>query len=378
MDTAARGLIASPTRAAVDRFLDARMHGEADKDGMFRTVERARELFARLVGASPDEIAFVKNVSEGLNAVATALPWRAGDNLVMCPEVEHPNAVYVALNLRRRLGIEVRAVPARNGAAPAEELGAAVDGRTRLVLVSAVSLAPGRRVDLEPLAAACSRHDSLLLVDGAQSVGVLHTDVAAQGIDALSASTQKGLLGFYGMGFLYCRREWAERLSPVYLARFGVDLGAAHEAAFGGGEFRLQPGAKRFDVGNYNYVGATAAEAALDLLLSYGTRRIESYVRGLAEELARGALAAGLTLSGGEPGPDLGHIVCLGRLGEGHDIPSDPLLALAHQRLLDAGARLSVRRDCLRLSLHLYNDRTDVDRVLELLSAFPAPSTAGR
>src|SRR3990172_8819860 len=98
MDTAARGLIASPTRAAVDRFLDERMHGEADKDGMFRTVERARELFARLVGASPDEVALVKNVSEGLNAVATALPWCPGDNLVMCPEVEHPNAVYVALN----------------------------------------------------------------------------------------------------------------------------------------------------------------------------------------------------------------------------------------------------------------------------------------
>ena len=77
----------------------------------------------------------------------------------------------------------------------------------------------------------------LFLVDGAQSVGVLHTDVKKSNIDALAVSTQKGLLGLYGMGFLYCRREWAEKMQPAYLARFGVDLGEAHEASMGDEEF---------------------------------------------------------------------------------------------------------------------------------------------
>ena len=58
------------------------------------------------------------------------------------------------------------------------------------------------------------------------------------------------------MGFLYCRQSWAERLNPVYLARFGVDLGATHEAARGGDDFRLMPDARRFDLGNYNFAAA--------------------------------------------------------------------------------------------------------------------------
>ena len=103
----------------------------------------------------------------------------------------------------------------------------------------------------------------LLLVDAAQSVGVQHTDVRASNIDALAVSTQKGLLALYGMGFLYVRREWAERLQPAYLARFGVDLGDAHEASLGGYDYKLAPGARRFDLGNYNFLATAAVDASM-------------------------------------------------------------------------------------------------------------------
>ena len=107
--------------------------------------------------------------------------------------------------------------------------------------VSTVTFAPGFRTDLAELGRLCRERDVLLLVDAAQSAGVLHTDVQRTGIDALAVSTQKGLLGLYGMGFLYCRRAWAERLEPAYLARFGVDVGDAHEATMGGLEYKLAP-----------------------------------------------------------------------------------------------------------------------------------------
>ena len=85
---------------------------------------------------------------------------------------------------------------------------------------STVTFAPGFRTDVAALGRLCRERDVLLLVDAAQSAGVLHTDVQRSGIDAFAVSTQKGLLGLYGMGFLYCRRAWAERLEPAYLARF--------------------------------------------------------------------------------------------------------------------------------------------------------------
>src|SRR5687767_8636881 len=231
MDVSARGILSREVRAALDTHLDDRMmNGATDKAHFFSLVESARARFAQLIGADADEIAYTKNISDGLNMVATAIHWHRGDNVVLCPELEHPNNVYAWLNLRR-YGVEVRSVPARDGHIPIGEMIAAMDAKTRVATVSTVSFAPGFRTDVETLGKVCRERDVLLLVDAAQSVGVQHTDVRASNIDALAVSTQKGLLALYGMGFLYVRRAWAERLHPASLARFGVDLGDAHEAS---------------------------------------------------------------------------------------------------------------------------------------------------
>ncbi len=95
--------------------------------------------------------------------------------------------------------------------------------------------------------------------------------VLASDIDALAVSTQKGLLGLYGMGFLYCRQAWADQMQPAYLARFGVDLGDAHEAAIGSDFYTLMPAARRFDLGNYHFLGCAAANASMVQLQTYDT-----------------------------------------------------------------------------------------------------------
>src|SRR5262245_63897995 len=177
----------------------------------------------------------------------------------------------------------------------AEYLIAAVDHRTSVVTRCEVSFSPGLRVDLAPIGKFTRARDIFFLVDGAQSAGIVHTDVEAVGIDGLAVSTQKGLLGIYGMGFLYCRQSWAERLNPVYLARFGVDLGATHEAARGGDDFRLWPDARRFDVGNYNFAAAAGVEVSLALLDRIGSRNIEAEATRLAGRLDICIVALGFT-----------------------------------------------------------------------------------
>jgi selenocysteine lyase/cysteine desulfurase len=367
LDVAARDLISTRVRRAVDRYLDDRMNSGGDKDWMLDTIERVRSLYARLIHADPDEIAYTKNVSDGLNMVAGALSWEPGDNLVVCPEIEHPNTVYLCYNLRKRFGIEVRKLAARDGRVPVEDMVDVVDERTRLVTVPTVSFSPGFVTRIKPLSEACRRRGVFLLVDAAQSIGVLHTDVRELEVDALTVSTQKAMLGFYGMGFLYCRRDWAERLWPASLARFGVDLGDAHESALGDEELRLRSGARRFDLGNYNYLAAVAAEAAIELLLEIGTWEIEGHVRELTRRLAAGFYELGLPICGGPPGNHLGNIVAVGRPGAGHNTTSDEEMAHLHRHLLDKGVKLSVRRGVLRFSLHFYNNEEDVNRVLELV-----------
>src|SRR5262249_8501120 len=120
-----------------------------------------------------------------------------------------PNNIFPWAGLKRRLGIEIRDVPARAGRLLAEDVITAIDARTRIVTLCEVSFSPGLRADLVPIGKITRAREVFLLVDGAQTAGIVHTDVEASGIDGLAVSTQKGLLGIYGMGFLYCRQAWA-------------------------------------------------------------------------------------------------------------------------------------------------------------------------
>jgi cysteine desulfurase/selenocysteine lyase len=199
---------------------------------------------------------------------------------------------------------------------------------------------------------------------------VLHTDVKKSSIDALAVSTQKGLLGLYGMGFVYCRREWAEKMHPAYLARFGVDLGEAHEASMGTEAFKLMPAARRFDLGNYNYVGAAAVDAAMTEILAHGTQQVERYVTQLGHALAQGFLDLGLPVSGGKPGPHLAHIVTVGTMDDNHYGSNDDKFNRLYAWLGENRVKLSIRRGVLRFSLHLYNNMDDVARVHDLARAF--------
>ncbi len=378
MNVAVRGLLSTQVREAVDRYLDLHMSGQADKQEMLGIVERARERFATLIGADPDEVGITKNASEGLNIVASSLRWKEGDNIVICPELEHPNNVYPWLNLKRREGVEVRTVPPRDGHIPVEEMIAAIDERTRVVTFSTVTFSPGFITHVPSIARACRERGALSVVDAAQSVGVLQSDVRQLGVDALAAATQKGLLAFYGMGFFYCRRTFAESLTPAYLARFGVALGKdAHETAMDHETLELAPGARRFDLGNYNYLGATAVDASLRLLLDLGVDKIEEHVRGLAARFVGGMLDLDVPVCGGPAGPHLGHIIAVGKSGGGrHYTADDPQMNSLYEHLTGNGVRLAIRRGVLRFSLHVYNDEDDVDRVLALTREWRASNTA--
>ncbi len=371
MNVAQRGLMPLPVRDAVVAYLEGRTGLGWEKEALFERVEGTRARFARLVNADPVEIAFTKNVTEGMGMIAGGIAWRPGDRVVLCADLEHPANVVPWYNAARKHGIEVRRVaPRKGGWLDPEAVAAAVDDRTRLVTVPTVSFAPGFVTDVERISRICREAGARLVVDAAQSVGILHTDVEALGVDALAVATQKGLLSCYGLGFLYCRREFAEELEPAALGRFGVALEeGAHETALADEGFAYAPGALRFEGGNYNYLGITAVHAALALLEDWGTDAIEARARGLARRLATGFLDVGLPVCGGAPGEHLGHIVSVGTSGGGrHYTADDPAMNALHQRLTAEGVHLSIRRGVLRFSLHAYNDESDVDRVIELAS----------
>lgn len=370
LNIAAKGLVSTTVRNAVERYLDETVHGTMDKDERRAQVDETRSMLAGLIGAQPDEVAITKNVSEGLNLFAASLRWTEGDNVVVCPELEHPNNIYLWYNLERRYGVQVRAVPPVDGHMPIEGMVAAMDERTRIVTFPTISFAPGFRTDIAPIVARAREVGALTLADGAQSVGAAETDVHAMGIDALAVAAQKCLLSLYGYGFLYVRREVAESLVPIHVARYGVHLDA-HETAYSDEPLEYAAGARRFDLGNYNYLATAATHAALDFLSTVGVSTIEDHVRGLAARLADGLLDLGLPVVGGPSGDHLAHIVSSGRLGGGrHYTADDPEVNELHARLREANVVLALRSGILRLSFGVYNDESDVAHVLDVVRAW--------
>ena len=370
LNIAAKGLIPHRVRDVVYAYLDDQVGGTSDKDVLREQVDQTRAMLASMIGAEADEVAITKNVSEGLNLFAASLEWRAGDNVVICPELEHPNNIYLWFNLARRYGVQVRSVVPVDGMMPTEGMVAAIDDRTRIVTFPTISFAPGFLTDIEPIVRAARAAGAWTLADGAQSIGSLETDVHALGIDALAVATQKCLLSLYGFGFLYVRREVAEQLVPIHVARYGIALDA-HETAYSDGPLEYASGARRFDLGNYNYLGMSATKAALELVSYVGVDRIEKHVRGLAADLANGLMDLGMPVVGGRPGVHLAHIVSSGHLGSGrHYSADDPEVNALHRYLVDAGIVFSLRSGVLRFSFGLYNDTSDVEHVLSSVRAF--------
>lgn len=372
LDVAARGLISRQVRQAADAYLDRRMLEGGDKAWMFERVESTRGQIAKLLNARADEIAFTSNVSDGLNTIANALPWQAGENVVICEALEHPANVFPWLNLAERRGIAIRSVQPRGGEIPYSSVVEAIDDRTRAVTLSSVSFAPGFRFPIARLGKHCRERGVLTIVDAAQSVGVIHTDVEQLQVDALAASTQKGLMALYGCGFLYVRGSLAERLRPVYLSRTGVALASSHEASNAGlDNYQLAVAARRFDVGNFNYVAAIALERSLEDLLAIGTRQIEAHACNLALRLSDGLRELGFPVFAASGDSSSAHIVAVGEsLSDDHDSTSDERMKHFYEFLSEKEVRLTIRRGMLRFSLHGYNNMDDIERVLELAEHF--------
>jgi len=312
-----------------------------------------RDRFARIVGAGPDEIAFVKSTSEGLSFVSAGFPWKEGDNLVTA-NVEYPSNVYPWMRLRAR-SVEMRMVPAREGRVRKEDLFAACDGKTRLITLSSVEFANGYRNDLSGIGEYCQRHGIFFCVDGIQSIGVLPMDVKAFGIDALSADGHKWLLSPEGIGAFYISREVMEVVEPVILGWHSVK----NRFDFENYDFRLSPDARRYEPGSMNTVGLSAFNASMELLLSVGIDRIWERVRRLTDRIIEKVREDGFELVTPDHPEERSGIVTF-------RVPGADNGAL-WKALMARKAICSHRAGGIRLSPHFYNTPEEVDRVFEIV-----------
>lgn len=323
----------------------------------YKRIEEIRATAGRYIGAEKDEIAFVKNTSEGLGMVAGGLQWREGDRIVTTA-VEYPANVYAWLDLQQRKGVQVTRVEEVVDAAgvrrvPLEAIVREIaKPRTRLVTLSMVEFGTGQRHDLATISAACRQAGALLCVDAIQALGAVPVDVKALGIDFLSADSHKWLLGPEGAGIFYCRRELIEQLHPVVVGWLSVKRPHEFERI----AYELKSDASRFECGTHNTAGILAMGAAMDLLAEAGSERVWQRLYGLTQRLTVGVQSQGFTVASPRAKDEASGIVSFGKVGLN--------VVRVWKELRDEHIELAVRFGRLRCSPHFYNTEAQIDRLL--------------
>jgi len=329
------------------------------------TAGALRELLRRLINAeSADEIALVKNTSEGLSLVAYGLDWQPGDNVVVGMQ-EFPSNRIVWESLARRFGVEVRTVDLHAADTPEQALIGRLDRRTRVLAVSSIQYATGHHMNLDDLGKACREAGALLCVDAIQSLGAAPVDVRASQIDFLAADGHKWMLAPEGAGCFYCRRR---HLKTLKLHQYGWGMlqnpgdydslyGEAAPAAWDEAE-----NARRFECGSLNSLGIHALHASLGLLFDAGLARVFSGVASNVSYLADNMDAERFQLLTPREEHRRGGILTLRPLrGEPEAL---------HRRLLKVDVLCACRGGGIRLSPHFYTPRAVLDRALECLRDF--------
>jgi cysteine desulfurase / selenocysteine lyase len=349
----------SPLPACVVRALSNYLQ-QAAKGGQFEYLHapaesQARALAAALIGAAPDEIAFVPSTSTGLSMVAAGLPWRAGDSVVIA-QGDFPSNVYPWLRLQAQ-GVVVKSIPARD-AAPIglADVVAQLDTTTRLVALSSVHYATGARTDVDAIGRYLQSRGILLCVDAIQSLGALA--LSASYVDFMVADAHKWLLGPQGIGVLFVRRAHFAQLEPVLVGW----KSARSERDFSPRALEFADSARRYEPGSLNALGLVGLHAALDMLQRLGSDAIAKQLATLRAHLIASLLTRGCEVLG-DPSA-MSSIVSFRRAG----VDLQQL-----QRSLDArGIIVSLRHDpqgqaCVRVAPHFYNTHDELNRLLAQL-----------
>jgi cysteine desulfurase len=295
-----------PTTRVTDAVV-AHLRREAEVGGYLAAAERSDDLAAlpvalgRLVGADADLLALTDSATRAWDLFVTALPWTAGDRILVCGTEYASNAI--ALLQRARMdGCTVEVVPNDDrGVVDLAALEAMLDERVRLVSLVHVPTNSGQVAPVREVVDLAHRAGALVLLDACQSVGQLAIDVDALGVDALSATGRKWLRAPRGTGFLYVRREVLVGLEPA-----AADMRGATWTTPDG--YTLEPTARRFELWEYDAAGRLGLKEAVEHLLRLGADEVEREVRSRGAAL-RAALAElpGVTVR--DVGPDLSGLV---------------------------------------------------------------------
>ncbi|MFZ2865297.1 MAG: aminotransferase class V-fold PLP-dependent enzyme [Ignavibacteriaceae bacterium] len=338
---------------AINKILKEKSERNIDDFNSFKDVAvETKSIIASMLNTVPERLAFTDNTTNGLNFLAQSIQWKKGDRILL-NDIEFPANVYPFLNLKR-IGVEVDFVKSDNGKVTADMIIDAIKPGTKLISVSYVQFLSGYRIDLEKIGKHCIDNDIIFSVDAIQALGAVKLDVEKSNIDFLSCGTQKWLLGFQGLAFIYLNEKLQRKIIPANIGWLSVN-NAWNLLDY---QIDLKTTADVFQGGTINALGVYALNASLKLFNDFNFNEVEKRVlensKYFLTKLASIGIN-GLLLNSNES--ELAGIVTIKI--------KDPDLVV--KKLEQNKIICSQRVGMIRFSPHFYNIFDEIDRVVDVL-----------
>jgi L-cysteine/cystine lyase len=324
-------------------------------------VQQTRQDLATLLGTTPATITLTENVTAGCNIPLWGLDWQAGDHILLS-DCEHPGVIAIIREVQRRYDLEVSVCPlleTLNDGDPVTVLRQHLRPRTRLVVLSHILWNTGQVLPLKAIAQTCrafeARQPLRLLVDAAQSVGVLPLNLPASGVDFYAFTGHKWLSGPEGVGGLYISAEALAELHPTLIGWRGILMDGE------GNPTDWKPDGRRFEIATSAYPLLAGLSAALRTQAEWGDaqaryQRLCQMSCMLWQKLQTIPTVQCLKTSP----PESGLVSFQLRQGE----PADLVKALETQGLL---VRLILQPRCVRACTHYLTLESEVDRLVQAI-----------
>lgn len=315
-------------------------------------LDAAKERFARLIGADPDEVTISHSVSSALSSIASSVDYRERP-VVVCSDLDFPTIPYQWL-AKQRDGVTVRFARSQDRIrVPLDAYQSAVRDDVALIATSHVLFTTGYIQPVRELAGLAHSHGSLLIVDGYHSVGAIPVNVKELDVDFYVGGTLKWLLGGPGLTFIYVRKELIPQLQPAISGWFS----SADQFAFDSRHLDWPPTADRLELGTPAVGTAYTGIAGMDCILDAGPERIYPRVQSLTQRVIDLARERYIVMSPLQANERAG-IVMLQVKG-----PKETVAELA-----EAGFTIDYRPGLIRVSPHFFNTEDDVDRFMDALA----------
>ena len=330
--------------------------------------DNAREIVATFINAEPEEIVFIYGTTHGLNMLATSLgqELKKGDNIVLTAWEHHANLIPWQ-QIAKNTGAELRFVDIDDDyQLDIEDAKEKIDSNTKIVSFGHVSNTLGSLAPAKELIALAKQVQAITIIDAAQSIVHLKTDVKKLDVDFLVFSGHK-LYGPTGIGVLYGKKEKLAQLSPVM---FGGDM--ILDVSYDSAEWNDVP--YRFESGTPNIAGAIGLGAAVKFIESIGLQHIQERETKLTSYLINQLSSLPNVQIIGSSNPSKHHgVISIHIPGiHTHDIAE---ILNRHNVAIRVGShcamplmkKLGLPGGTARFSVGMYNDEKDVDTAMTSL-----------